>query len=282
MAVTFYTNCNYNDLLWASNVHNHRTVCHGCKCADDQSDACLRDPGEMSSHKIGLLTAMSTTTSCINSKDFIIPQYSHYSNYLRWNHCSCRGHANMNFTASHHYLPCMLAWLTQPVWKCICVLFFWYSNGIPPLMVLCSAIILLPYKKNIKNAALFQLLLSLLVCCLCTNQTCKIGTEALQPLVINCSSCRGGRLLFKRVHESRSKKKIQLTLNISIYEVLWNLKPVTTTGYKTFPCPWSENIGISTQLLFTIPQDNWQGHVEIVHILLMNARLDASFHSCEV
>lgn len=43
---------------------------------DDQSGACLTDPGEMSWHKISLLAAMAITTttmSCINSKDFIIP-----------------------------------------------------------------------------------------------------------------------------------------------------------------------------------------------------------------
>lgn len=51
---------------------------------DNQSGACLRDPGEMSWHKISLLTAVAITTtsmSCINSKDFIISRYSHQSNY---------------------------------------------------------------------------------------------------------------------------------------------------------------------------------------------------------
>lgn len=51
---------------------------------DDQSGACLKDPGEMSGHTISLLTATAITTtamSCVNSKDFIIPQYSHQSNY---------------------------------------------------------------------------------------------------------------------------------------------------------------------------------------------------------
>lgn len=51
---------------------------------DDQSGACLKDPGKMSWHKISLLTAMTVTTttmSCINSKDFITPWDSHQSNY---------------------------------------------------------------------------------------------------------------------------------------------------------------------------------------------------------
>lgn len=47
---------------------------------DDQSGACLKDPGEMSWHKISLLTAMAITTTTM-SKDFIIPRYSHQSNY---------------------------------------------------------------------------------------------------------------------------------------------------------------------------------------------------------
>ncbi len=69
---------------------------------DDQSGACLKDPGEMSGHRISLLTAMAITTttmSCINSKDFIIPRHSHQSNYsLRWNPVSRGVHANMNFS----------------------------------------------------------------------------------------------------------------------------------------------------------------------------------------
>lgn len=51
---------------------------------DNQSGACLRDPGEMSWHTISLLTAVAITTtsvSCINSNDFIIPRYSQQSNY---------------------------------------------------------------------------------------------------------------------------------------------------------------------------------------------------------
>lgn len=51
---------------------------------DDQSGACLKDPGEMSWHKVSLLAATAitiTTMYCINSKDFIIPRHSHRSNY---------------------------------------------------------------------------------------------------------------------------------------------------------------------------------------------------------
>lgn len=41
------------------------------------------------------------------------------------------------------------------------------------------------------------------------------------------------------------QKEIQLTLNISIYEVLWNLQPVLATGYKAHRCPWNKKTGIS-------------------------------------
>ena len=50
----------------------------------DQSRACIKDLGKMSRHKISLLTpvgVMPTTTARINSKDFIISQYGHRSNY---------------------------------------------------------------------------------------------------------------------------------------------------------------------------------------------------------
>lgn len=42
---------------------------------DDQSGACLKDPGEMSRHKMSLLTEIAITTTAISSmnlKDFII------------------------------------------------------------------------------------------------------------------------------------------------------------------------------------------------------------------
>lgn len=42
---------------------------------DDQSGACLKDPGEMSRHKMSLLTETAITTTAISSmnlKDFII------------------------------------------------------------------------------------------------------------------------------------------------------------------------------------------------------------------
>lgn len=84
-ALTFYTNCNFSDLLWASNIQNHRTVCNGCKCDKNECGwRPIRDPGEMSHLKICLLTTMAVTIptmSCINSKD-LPPRYSHQSNYF--------------------------------------------------------------------------------------------------------------------------------------------------------------------------------------------------------
>lgn len=71
--------------------------------------------------------------------------------------------------------------------------------------------------------------------------------RARQSLVINRRSCRGKTLALNG-SMSHGQKDIQLTLNISIYEAPWNLKPALATGYKTYRCPWNENIGISTLL----------------------------------
>lgn len=69
---------------------------------DDQSGACLKDPGEMSWHKISLLTAVAITTttlSCINSKYFA-GTIAGAIIFSEINLKSCGLHANMNFCSS--------------------------------------------------------------------------------------------------------------------------------------------------------------------------------------
>lgn len=56
---------------------------------DDQSEACLKDPGEMSWQEISLLTATAVTPPpppppiclVVTLQTFITPQHSHKSNY---------------------------------------------------------------------------------------------------------------------------------------------------------------------------------------------------------
>lgn len=68
-ALTFCTNCNYSDLLYGSDVHNHRRACPGgesdkYKCRIWPSSGYFfffKDPGKMSWHTISLLTAVPVT-----------------------------------------------------------------------------------------------------------------------------------------------------------------------------------------------------------------------------
>lgn len=79
-----------------------------------------------------------------------------------------------------------------------------------------------------------------------------------------------------------AEKEIQLTLNISTYEVPWNLQPDPATGYKTLHSPSNKGKRHFHFILFIYPVNNLQGHMKIFFFLLMNPKLDTGLHSCEV
>lgn len=134
-------------------------------------------------------------------------------------------------------------------------------------LILCSYTL-----QPLQNTAFYYLLPSSWVCHPFTNHTCEIWAEAPQSLEINCCSCRGKTPALNG-SMSHGQRETQLTLNLSIYEAPWNFKLAPATGYKTRCCPWNKNIGSPT--LFPFPMNNWQGHIKIVHILLMNVKLDS-------